>query len=119
MHSIAILGRQPEFGLAELESLLGPENIRPLGNGIASIVHTNQLPYERFGSVIKFARVQTALSSTHPDQLSHEIATVIEQLHPYESGVKLKVGISDYSNSFSVRTINAIGLSVKKTTQKK
>ncbi len=118
MQSIAILGRQPEFGLAELESLLGPENIQPLHNGIAGILFNNQLPYDRFGSVIKFAHVQAALLPSQPDQLSHIIAAVVEQLHPYESGVKLKVGISDYSNSFSVRTINAIGLSVKKILKK-
>lgn len=111
---IAVLGRQPEFGLAELESLLGADAITPLPNGLALVSSNHSLPFARFGSVIKFATLQQQLAHTNQDYVCTELAQLLQRLHPHEPGVKLKIGISDYSNTFSARTVNALGLRIKK-----
>ncbi len=114
MPYIAVLGRQPEFGLAELESLLGAEQVTPINDTLAQLSGDGDIPFERFGSIIKFARIQTELSRSDAGYLCSEIAQLIKELHPHEPGVKLKIGISDYSNTLSSRAINTIGLQVKK-----
>ena len=114
MSYIAVLGRQPEFGLAELESLLGADRVAPINNSLAQLNDTSSIPFERFGSIIKFAQVRTELARSDQAYLCTEIAQLIEQLHPHEPGVKIKIGISDYSNTLSTQTINAVGLQVKK-----
>ena len=114
MQYIAVLGRQPEFGLAELESLLGAKQIAPVSDTIAQLTVNSPIPFERFGSIIKFAQIQAELSRYDAEYLSSEIAQLIERLHPHEPGVKLKIGISDYSNTLSSRGVNVVALSVKK-----
>ena len=114
MSYIAVLGRQPEFGLAELESLFGADRVIPINDTLAQLNFAAPIPFERFGSIIKFAQVQTELARTDQAYLCSQIAQLIERLHPHEPGVKIKIGLSDYSNTFSSRAINAVGLQVKK-----
>ena len=52
---IAILGRQPELGLVELESRLGAAAVMPWGRYAALL--EQELPLEQFGGVIKTGRV--------------------------------------------------------------
>lgn len=52
---VAILGRQPEFGLVELEAQLGADDVAPFGRGAARI--GRELDVETLGGVIKVGRV--------------------------------------------------------------
>ena len=115
---VAVLGRQPEFGLAELESLLGANAVTALPNGLALVSTSQSIPYARFGAIIKFAKVVAAVKSVAPNSLCTQIAEYLLNQYPYQSGVKLKIGISDYSNTLSTRSLQALGLSIKKILKK-
>ena len=52
---IAILGRQPELGLVELESLLGPEALKPFGRQAALL--SREIDVNRLGGTVKTGRV--------------------------------------------------------------
>ena len=71
---VAVLGRQPEFGLAELESLLGANAVTALPNGLALVSTSQSIPYARFGAIIKFAKVVAAVKSVAPNSLCTQIA---------------------------------------------
>ena len=53
---IAILGRQPEIGIAELESIFSGENIRVLGQS-ACLINTPKINISHFGSILKVGEV--------------------------------------------------------------
>src|SRR5580765_1807873 len=53
--NIAILGRQPELGLAELESLLGPVAIKPFGRQAALLAGALQI--DSVGGSVKTGRI--------------------------------------------------------------
>lgn len=114
MNYVTILGRQPELGIAEIESLLGAKSIKSIHGNRAIIEFNDDLPFGRFGSVLKFA----ALSDTNIDRNNQNTADIIADYvidnHPYEEEVKLKLGFSDYSGSFSAQSIQKLGLAVKK-----
>ncbi|HPD98676.1 MAG TPA: DNA methyltransferase [Candidatus Saccharibacteria bacterium] len=118
MQYIAVLGRQPEFGLAELESLLGSQAITPIGGGVANIAYDHTIPFARFGSVIKFAKVHQTIDTPSAHAVVSAFYKYIASEHPYEQGVKLKIGISDYSKTFSRHTLGQLGLTLKKELKK-
>src|SRR5437868_2814389 len=65
---IAILGRQPELGLVELESLLGAGKVRPFGQSAALLAEAPDL--DRLGGVVKLGRV---ICELWPDDLSRTL----------------------------------------------
>jgi tRNA G10 N-methylase Trm11 len=50
--------------------------------------------------------------------LEQQLFTYIQDAHPYEDGVKLKIGISDYSRTLSTNQLTKAGLSLKKLLKK-
>jgi len=63
MQTLAILGRQPAIGLAELESLLGADKITPLqGGGVLLDVESTYIPFSRLGGTVKLGDVLTLLT---------------------------------------------------------
>ncbi len=65
MQSLMILGRQPELGLAELESLYGAGKIRPVGDKAAVVdVDPCLLAFDRLGGSVKFCKILTELDTT-------------------------------------------------------
>lgn len=93
---IAILGRQPNISLAELESLFGAENITPV-SGYAALVNSKEpLPQARLGGTIKSAKLLTRLRNTDLDAaFSHLQSSVPDHLSSVPEG-KLQFGISVY-----------------------
>ena len=116
---LAILGRQPAIGLAELESLIGPNNITPITNNLALINHTN-LPFNpnNVGSVIKFANIIPQTATRSLPALEKYSAKFIINLYPAQTAGKIKLGFSDYSGTLSRQELLRLGLSVKKTLKK-
>ena len=114
MRYIAILGRQPEFGFAELDSLLGDESVSAISRDIAAITVTQPPHYSRYGSVLKFALDSPLRVQTNSSNLDIELANLIAEQRPYQVGAKLKIGISDYSRTISAQRLQKIGLSLKK-----
>jgi tRNA G10 N-methylase Trm11 len=97
---IAILGRQPELGLVELESLLGADKVRPFGRSAALLAAAPDL--SRLGGVVKLGRI---ISDVYLDDVScmiHEIEVweAVESLVRERSG-KVPFGISVYGGKYS------------------
>jgi len=128
MKSIAILGRQPGLGLAELESLLGPGPITVLdngpGGGIALLdLDAVAVPFGRLGGTIKLAKVLTELPTTDPKKLETYLHNTIPEHLQYVPEGKFTLGLSFYGfdegrDRMSPVKINSIGLRLKKTIKK-
>ena len=103
MNYLAVLGRLDKISLAELESVFGSNNVKPLSKTIAKITTKQKPDLDRFGGVIKFAEII--------DQ------TPFEYLKKLPQG-KITFGISDYSPRAAKRSVweqaTRIKLSLKK-----
>ncbi len=113
--SVVILGRQPELGLAELESLYGAESVRPVGTTAAIVeLMPSSIPFARLGGAVKLCRVLYSIPSTKwPD-----IQRALEKLVPRHLGGleegKIQLGLSLYDLQASPKQIMAGGLTLKK-----
>jgi SAM-dependent methyltransferase len=113
MQTVCILGRQPELGLAELESLYGADTTQPLGNH-AALLDIEDVAFTRLGGCTRSARVLATLPTTN----WHTIESHIEKLLPeladniYEG--KIRFGISHIGPGVNPRTLNTLGLKLKK-----
>ena len=116
---LAILGRQPAISIAELESLVGANNITPIANNLALINQTN-LPFNpnHVGSVIKFANIIPQTATRSLPALEKSSIKFIISLYPAQTAGKIKLGFSDYSGTLSRQELLRLGLSVKKTLKK-
>ena len=110
MKSLIILGRQPEIGLAELESLYGSEVLQPLESAVLIDLPPNKIDFVRLGGSIKLAEVLTITSKS---ELKNIIFKTVKKIVLPDSG-KLIVGISSYNLDIQEHTLHGIGLSVKK-----
>lgn len=90
---IAFLGRQPALGLAELESLLGADAIRPLTTSTALLT---SLPPRECGGIIKFAEVFATTTDATLPALFSPIKTFLLSSTASMSG-RLSLGISLYN----------------------
>ena len=78
---LAVLGRQAEISLAELESLFAA--VRPVGAGLAMFESDEVPEIRRLGGILKIAEPITG--------------TVVEFLQNLPADGKLTLGVSDYS----------------------
>ncbi len=113
--SICILGRQPELGLAELESLYGADKVRRVGEDAALIeVDPCVLAFPRLGGSIKLAKVLTILDTSNWGELEKfGIETIPEHVQHVPEG-KFKLGLSAHGFKVTPKRINATVLSFKK-----
>lgn len=108
---IAILGRQPKIGLAELESLFG--KVKPIGDS-AALIAQNKVALKHLGGTIKLARPLTELQTTDWSKISdYLIKNLPEHLDHLPSG-KIKLGISVYGVKLKPHNIFKTGLELKK-----
>jgi SAM-dependent methyltransferase len=119
MQSVMILGRQPELGLAELESLYGPAVLRTVGNHAAVVdVDPCLLAFDRLGGSVKFCKLLTTLDTTN----WRDIEKFLLQVSPGHSERlpegKLLLGLSVIGFDTSPRQLEATGLSIKKVIRK-
>lgn len=114
MKSLLILGRQPEIGLAELESLFGFKNIQKVGNAALLDKTTNDVSLDRLGGTMKLCKMLTVLPYADWDKITEYLVEhVPKHTCCYEPG-KLTFGISVYGFNLKPKRINATALSVKK-----
>lgn len=107
---IAFLGRQPAFGLAELERLLGAEHVQPLDNTKALI---NTLPERECGGVIKFAEIFATESSTKPQTLLTPMTHYLRSATAEMSG-KITLGVSFYTPGATAKDATTLAYKLKK-----
>jgi tRNA G10 N-methylase Trm11 len=111
MSSIAILGRQPQIGFAELESLFGKDVIRFVNDYVALLdISTPDVPFLRLGGTIKLA---DCLAKSDKNNLKTDLIKTFDQLKLSEKG-KINIGISVYGLSMHVADINKLAYELKK-----
>ena len=115
--SIAILGRQPAIGMAELESLYGADRVSAVGHqGHAALLHvdSNELHFSRLGGSIKLAKLLTRLDTTDWRKIDAYLRKTLPQhMHHVPAG-KFTLGLSTYGLDVTIPRLNATGLSLKK-----
>jgi tRNA (guanine10-N2)-dimethyltransferase len=119
MQSLMVLGRLPNLGMAELESLYGTDKVRPVGTQAAIVdVDPCFLAFDRLGGSIKFCKLLTELDTTN----WKEIEKFLLQVSPGHSERmpegKMHLGLSLYGFIETTKQIEATGLSLKKVIRK-
>ena len=116
--SICILGRQPELGLAELESLYGAEHIKPLSSAALLDIPAEEINFKRLGGTIKTARVLNVLPYSDWLKLTQYLKDSIpKHLHYLPEG-KFTLGLSVYGLKVDAEKINRSMLEIKKIIKK-
>src|SRR5437868_2644076 len=115
MQSVLILGRQPELGLAEVESLYGAAAVRPVGEQAAVLdVDPCLLAFDRLGGAVKFCKLLTILDTVKWP----EIETFLRQAAPGHAATmpegKMRLGLSVFGLEVTPRRLEASGLTLKK-----
>ncbi len=113
MKYLSILGRQPEISLAELEVVLGPQEVEPFGDDTALL--GAKVDINRLGGCLKIAQVTNTVDSLTINDLE---AALKEQLK--ESEGKINIGISQYGeNVFNPKKLSAELIGLKKKLKSK
>lgn len=116
MDYIAILGRQHEIGIAELESLYGPGSIMGI-NSHACFVDA-EVDFGRLGSSVKLARYIETLPTTDIAAALNAAAPLIIEERKHARG-KLKLGVSVYGARISSQQLMRASLGLKKKLRSK
>lgn len=113
--SLALLGRQPSLGLAELESLYGSQSLHPVGRQAVLIdIDPNDIAFNRLGGTIKLAKVLTRLeTSDWRKVVQHIVRTLPEHLDYIPDG-KIRLGLSVDGLQVSHKDLQRSGLEIKK-----
>lgn len=113
---IAMLGRQPELGMAELERIYGPDNVSPLYDAGAALIYVDieASALERLGGSFKLAKVLTNIDSTNWKAIEKYLASSIPQRIQHVPEGKFRLGLSVYGLNVSAETINITNLRLKK-----
>jgi len=116
---IAILGRQPELGLAELESLLGGNRVTPFGKGLAFVDLQNKSIPTTCGSTVKFMHVKGRVESLDWGVIEKALVEFARDLEQNVPEGKLTIGLSAYGLQVSTRQLGHTSLLVKKSVKAK
>lgn len=106
---IAILGRQPALGIAELERTFGDVT---WFSDTAAMIRTDSLDIERLGGTVKAGRVVAELPRGDWRQTSMKIARAYGDAWADRDG-KITLGISAYGFDVSARDVQKTGLVLK------
>ena len=113
--AFTIFGRQPQLGLAELESLFGAQAVQPIGNVAALLdIEPGLVNFARLGGIVKFGKLLTILDTTNwRDIESFLLEAIPSHAAMLESG-KLRLGLSAYQLHVAPKDLMTTGLRVKK-----
>lgn len=108
---IAILGRQPALGLAELERLYGSSATSRFSE-LSARINTDSFDFNQLGGSQKAGRVEFETTGQWP-AIARKITDHYSQKWQTSEG-KLTLGISVYGFSLSTRDVSQCGLLLKK-----
>ncbi|HEY5695615.1 MAG TPA: methyltransferase domain-containing protein, partial [Candidatus Saccharimonadales bacterium] len=108
---IAILGRQPALGAAELERTYGSDAVRWFSDQSATISSSN-FSLEHFGGTQKAGKIMLQLSGGDWRRVSMKIVQTYTKEWAHAAG-KLTLGISAYGFNDSPRDIQKTGIILK------
>ncbi len=113
---IAILGRQPALGTAELERVFGGHNVSPLAPQVVNI-DTDNFDVQRFGGVLKAGKVIAEVNRNDWHQISQKI--IQHYSDEWSSfGGKITLGISAYNLRVNARDVQKVGIVLKQKLKK-
>ncbi len=115
--TLVILGRQPALGLAELESLLGAEAIRPLSTPSTALIQGKVEAdlFKRLGGTIKAAKLLHEFETPQWKVIERYLLDNLPKHLKYtDEGSKLTIGLSVFGLDVSTKQLLATGLSIKK-----
>ena len=116
MTYLAILGRQPAIGIAELERVFGGKSITPLSNQAVKIESDN-FEVQRFGGIPKAGRIVMEFPRSDWHQISQKI--VAYYMHEWaNSSGKITLGISTYDCLVNAREVQKTGIILKQKLKK-
>lgn len=113
---IAILGRQPAIGIAELERVFGGKAIKLVYQQAATI-DCEEFEIQRFGGVPKAGKVITELNTSNWHQVSQKIVQYYTNEWSNFDG-KITVGISAYNFNIDAREVQKTGIILKQKLKK-
>jgi SAM-dependent methyltransferase len=114
--SIAILGRQPALGLAELESLYGSNAITPIGDGsVARIsIAPCSIDFARLGGTVKLCKLLSIRDTTNWKDIQQFLVSVSPAQAERMPAGKMHLGLSAYGLGVSPEQLLTMGLTLKK-----
>jgi len=119
MQSLLVLGRQPELGLAELESLYGAAKLQTVGTQAVIVdVDPCLLAFDRLGGSVKFCKLLTTLDTTDWKQIEKFLVDVSPKHSEMMPEGKMLLGLSQIGLDIGIRQLEATGLTVKKAIRK-
>lgn len=116
MTYLAILGRQPSLGLAELERVFSGKSVKPVCNE-AALIDCDNLNIQRFGGILKSGQVIINLDTSDWRQVSDQIIRRFTSKWSGYTG-KITLGISAYNFVISAREVQKIGITLKQRLKK-
>ncbi len=115
MSIFALLGRQPEIGVAELESLY-PDSIKRTFFGFAEIdTEFDPKIANRLGGTIKLMKHLTTLSTTDWRKIHDYLVRTTLEHEKYVPDGKLTIGLSAYGLKVGKRELGGTSLAIKKS----
>lgn len=116
---IALLGRQPELSLAELEAVFGRYNVNSLSD-TAALIHAEDMRITDLGGTIKCGKVihQYTGKTSDMQAISSWVLRHYSALLSAADG-KITLGISAYGLPVSARQVQKIGLLLKSSLKKR
>lgn len=113
--SLCILGRQPALGLAELESLYGPENIEPVSD-LAALLNKKpaEVAFAHLGGTVKFCKLLTILETSSWHEVQKFLVNAVPEHAAKLGSGKLRLGLSTYGIKVTPSQITAMALEIKK-----
>jgi tRNA G10 N-methylase Trm11 len=112
--SVAILGRQPGLGIAELESLYGADAVQPFGEHACFIDRDAcSVDFNRLGGSLRLGTVLLELPSTNWREIESYLIDKSPE-HAAKVSGKLTFGISVYGLQASQKQISRTALLMKK-----
>jgi len=113
---IAILGRQPALGLAELETVYGRNKVNKVSE-IAACVDGESFDIQKLGGTPKAGKIVSELKEKSWQKLSQKIVQYyIDKLSANDS--KVTLGISAYGFDVDTREVQKIGIMLKQKLKK-
>lgn len=113
--TVAVLGRQPALGLAELESLFDAPNVKSLGSECALLdITPTTFPMQRLGGTMKAAKLLTYIDTTDWKKLEEYLVSELPKHTCCLPPGKVRLGLSIYGLNVPLKRLNATGLTLKK-----
>lgn len=119
MH-LAILGRQPYLGLAELEKFYGSNSLSPLMSAGATLINMDVSASDltRLGGTTKLARILCEVTSIDWRAVEKSLITEVMSTVSSMPEGKIVIGMSLFGLPIPIQTINATNIKLKRLIQK-